>query len=299
MVVDEARTQSATRKVRDAIVASDPNQIKPAGKINRVYAPSLSAEDFTNKIKDLYSTDVEIIEPTKPGSESSKFPTFKFNVGDDEIKIVLAKGIIAGEEGERKQETTINAQIEQEGTITLELTDIEGKKHYVEGVNKFTKVPGNKKADFVFTSEGDGNIYVQHKSPSHQQMSGTVKFGGKYSELNEFIEEVRKKVKGSPEGRLMKPMFKPITDPELKKLAVYGEQDGTANGVQVYAVGDLGLEGEGKVKKLTAKRIYVYPEMPEGEDAPVLGATYRTDRNQYGIPNVRFGVYPASYFKGS
>jgi hypothetical protein len=296
--LDEAFTRSSTRNTRDAIVALDSSRVKPAGKIDRVYAPNVSAEEFKQMIEKEFNTTVDIIKPGEEGSKSSKFSTFKFKTGDKEESIVLAKGIVAGEEGEKKQEASINDQIKQAGSITLEIIDTEGKKHHIENITGFSKVTGNKKADFVFT--GGDKIYVQHKSPSHQQMSGVAKFDRKeYPELDAFINKVKKEVKNSPNGRLDKPMYQPIKDSELKKLAVYGSQDGTPNGVQIYAVGNLSLEGEGKVKKLAASKTYTYPEVPEGEDAPVLGATYRLDRNQYGIPNVRFGIYPASYFKGS
>lgn len=296
--LNEAFTRSSTRNVRDKIVALDPDRIRAAGKTNRVYAPQVTPDEFKQMIEKEFNTEVDIIEPGKEGSKSSKFFTFKFNVNGKDESIVLAKGIIAGEEGERKQEASINDQIKQEGAITLEIIDAKGNKHRTDGITGFSKVSGNKKADFVFT--GGEKIYVQHKSPSHQQMSGTAKFSHKkYKELNDFIQKVSKSVKNSPDGRLQKPMFEPIKDLELKKLAVYGDQDGTPNGVQVYAIGDLRLEGEGKVKRLVASKIYFYDEIPGGEESPVLGATYRRDRNQYGIPNVRFGIYPASYFKGS
>lgn len=296
-ILDEAFTRSSTRNVRDKIVALDPSKIRPAGKTNRVYAPQVTSDEFKQMLEKEFGTEVEVIDPGKEGSKSSKFPTFKFNTNGKDESIVLAKGIIAGEEGEKKQEASIDSQIKQAGSITLEVTDDKGVKHSIEGITGFTKVPGNKKADFVFT--GKEEIFIQHKSPTHQQMSGTTRFNREeYKELEDFIQDVAEAVKNSPNGRLNKPMFKSIKNPELKKLAVYGDQDGTPNGVQIYAIGDLGLEGKDKVKKLTATRLYTYPEIPEGEDEPVLGATYRKDRNQYGIPQVRFGIYPASYAKG-
>lgn len=295
--LDEAFTRTSTRNVRDAIVALDSDKIKPAGKTDRVYAPNISSDEFKRMIEKKFDTSVDVIEPGKEGSKSSKFPTFKFKVGGKEESIVLAKGIIAGEEGEKKQEASINDQIKQAGSITLEITGVGGGKYSIKNVTGFNKIAGNKKADFVFI--GDEQVYIQHKSPSHQQMSGVTRFSREeYPELDLFIKKVAEAVKNSPKGRLEKPMFQSIESDELKKLAVYGDQDGTPNGVQIYAIGNLSLEGEGKVKKLTADKLYVYDEVPEGDNTPVLGATYRLDRNQYGIPNVRFGIYPISYFKG-
>ena len=276
VVILEARSQSLTRKVRDAIVASDTSHIKAAQKPNRVFAPDLSTEDLINKIEALYKVDVKVIEPKQTGSESSKFPTLEFNVEDNTVKIVHAKGIIAGAEGESKQEIAIQKQIEEFGhSITLEVVDTQGKKHTFKNIDGFIKVPGNKKADFAFTTNQQPTVFLQHKSPVHQQMSGITKFSREdYPEIDTFIKDVTEAVKS-------------------------GSQDGTADGVQIYCIGDLRLEGEGAIKQLTANKIYVYPELPEGLDAPILGATYRKDRNQYGIPNVRFGIYPASYIKAS
>ena len=295
--LDVATTRSSTRNIRDAIVALDDINIKPADKIDRVYAPNVSPDEFKKKIEEEFKTAVDVIEPGGEGSKSSKFYTFKFKVGDKVESIVLAKGIIAGEEGEKKQEVFINDQIRQAGSITLEVVGMDGRCCTVNNVVGFTRITGNKKADFVFA--GDENLYVQHKSPSHQQMSGTARFSREeYPELNTFIKEVAEAVKSTPSERLEKPMLQSIESDELKRLAIYGDQDGTSNGVQVYAIGDLALEGEGKVRRLTARGLYLFDEIPSEDDAPVLGATYRLDRNQYGIPNVRFGIYPASYFKG-
>jgi hypothetical protein len=300
--IEEARSQSATRKVRDVIVASDSSHIKPAQKSNRVFAPDLSTEDLINKIKTLYKTDVKVIEPKQVGSESSKFPTLEFNVDGNDIKIVHAKGIVAGAEGESKQETSISNQLQAKGKpITLEVVDTRGKKHLYNNIDGFRKIAGNKKADFAFTSKGVDKLFIQHKSPIHQQMSGITKFErADYPEIDSFINKVSKMVQSSPTGRLDKPVSQVITDPKLKTLAVYGDQNNIADSIQVYCIGDLGLQEKGEDKmQLTADKIYVYPEIPEGSNAPILGATYRKDRNQYGIPNVRFGIYPASYIKGS
>lgn len=297
---NKVRTRAVTRKIRDAIVASFPDQIRLADRPNRVYAPNLSPEEFISVLKSICDTDVQIIEPKQEGSGSSKFSTFRFNVGDVEVSLVLAKGIPAGRKIEERQELTIHTQIQQEGSITLEYTDVEGKVHHFEGIDGFVKLDKNKKADFAFTRQGENILYLQHKSLDHQQMSGTSRFDRqKYTELDEFIKEVELEVLNSPGNRLLKSVSKPFESLEMKVLAVYGDQDGTVNGVQIYAIGDLRLEGEGNIKILVADKLYNYPEVPDGEDMPVLGATYRLDRNQYGVPFTRFGIYPASYFKGS
>lgn len=285
------------------LVDKSDGEVRAGNRTNRVYAPTMSVKDFKELIQQtLGISDVNVIHPGEPGSESSQFPTFEFKpeTSKDKIKIILAKGIIAGEEGEKKQQSSIASQIEEQGTIDLRIKDTEGRDRVFKNIDGFIRITGNKKADFAFTVNGKLVLFVQHKGETHQQMSGITRFSfKKYPQLQTFIDKVRKKVEDSPDLKLKSPVFEPITDVEFKKEAVYGSQDGTSNGVQIYAIGDLKLEGTGKDKTLVASRIYYYPEVPTGADEPYLGAKYVSDRNQYGIPNVRFGVYPESYFKGS
>lgn len=289
-VLLEARSQSVTRKVRDAIVATDPSKIRPAQNTNRIFAPDLTPEELVKKIKGLYDTEVEVIDPKSTGSKSSQFPTFTFKADNDIVSIVLAKGVIAGAKGENTQVTNILQQLDGK-SVTIKV----GTDTYAN-IDGFRKIEGNTKADFAFTSGGQDKIFIQHKSPVHQQMAGVAKPPySEYPEVKEFTEEVRQKV--AKEGRLTKAYVKPIKDTQLKTLAVYGTIDASfsKNAVQAYCVGDLKLQGDGDVLTLTATRSYVYPQIPTGGDTPTLVATYRADRNQAGIPNVRLGIYPESY----
>lgn len=288
-------------------------KVRVGNRVNRVYAPDMSDEDFKKLIQQtLGISDVNVIRSGEPGSGSSQFSTFEFRSkdGKEKLKVVLAKGIIAGEEGEKKQESSIAGQIKELGTINLH-TQIKGDKAHPDGVFRdidgFVRITGNKKADFAFTVGGKPVLYLQHKGETHQQMSGIkelekkadIEGKKKYPEIEEFVKEVKAKVEASPDRKLESPVSKSISDEDLKKEAVYGSQDGTSNGVQIYAVGDLKLEGTGKDKTLSASRIYYYDKIPTGADEPYLGAKYVSDRSQYGVFNTRFGVYPKSYFKGS
>ncbi len=293
--VQEARSQSVTRKVRDQIVKLDPDHIRPAQNTNRLFAPGLDTKDLISKIEKQYNTKVDIIEPGKTGSQSSKFPTLTFDVDGTPVSIVHAKGIIAGAEGESKQEANIQNQL-QGKKVTLYI----GDKDYTN-VDGFKKISGNKKADFAFTSGTKEVAFVQHKSPTHQQMSGINKFkaeGGSYMypEMNELVKRVKEEV--AKDGRLTSKVVVPITSKGLDLLAVYGDpkDKGTADFVEAYCVGDLELkETSNNVYELTAPEIYVYPKIPEGKNKPTLVATYRKGRNQDGIQDVRFGIYPESY----
>jgi hypothetical protein len=298
--IEEARSQSATRKVRDEIVALSPELIKPAQTPNRIFAPELSTKEIVEMIEQKYNTSVREIaaKDEDNGSESSKFPTLEFKVGSDIIKIVHAKGIIAGAEGEVKQTGNIQDQLKDK-KITLKI----GNESYTD-VDGFRKVGGNKKADFAFTSGDKDIVYVQHKSLAHQQMSGIKKFQNtdgtyKFPEIGELVERTRKETQNG-EIRLTSKITVPIKSPELKKLAVYGypESKKDANFVEAYCIGDMQLEDLGNnTYELTAPTIYTYDQVPEDGNTPTLVATYRKGRTQDGIQNVRFGIYPESYAK--
>lgn len=205
------------------------------------------------------------------------------------------KGNVAGGDIESKQETAMKAKLEGK-VVTLLATDAEGKQHSYEKVNGFQRIPGNKKADFKFTTQTEKDLYVQHKDPSHQQLAGVVR--GALSgddQVEAFVKKVYDEVKAN--GPLKKRMVEPITDPTKQLLAMYGTADGSfsENAVQMYCIGDMGLEDVGENQmKLTANKIYIYPELP-ANDPIVLAATYRSGRNHKSkdglIPDTRIGLY--------
>ena len=302
ILILEARSHN--RKVRDIVATLDKEKlITPTKDIRRIYyKPSngkfdkkVAAEEVAELIQAKYPNKIkgviEPIEPNSPGSLSSQFYTLKFNFDGQDVYLVVASGIIAGKEGELQQATNINNELNGK-TVNLH---VEGLKDSIL-VDGFRRVGGNLKADFAFTYNGKDVLFIQHKSPTHQQMSGTAKFdANNYPELNLFIKKVKNIVGSSPEGRLQSPVYTPIKDTEFAIEAVYGAQGKGPNGVRVYAVGDLKLEGNGNNRTLVAQKIYTYSTLPTMENTPVLGATFRKDRNQYGIPSVRFGVYPLDY----
>ena len=169
-------------------------------------------------------------------------------------------------------------------------------------------VAGMQKADFKFVNKA-GNVlgYIQHKSPKHQQMAGV---GRKpftdFEEVQQFAQRVYDTVEKSPSKRLEKPEYSTIQDPELKRLAVYGEQEEGPRGVQFYCIGPMELKSVGDNSfELTVPsgkgRVYTGNQIPEEGEAPTLVATYRAGRNQkvpgtkLVIPDVRLGIYPKNY----
>ena len=200
------------------------------------------------------------------------------------------KGHQRGAEIEAKQETAMKEKLDGK------VTDIIIKGKSFPKIDGFKYITGFKKADFVFTSSQKDNVYVQHKDPKHQQLSGVVRGALAGNPIVEkFVSSVYDEV--ATNGRLKKRMIEPITDANLQLLAMYGtagaEPTFSENAVQVYCIGDMKLVGDG-LMELEASKIYLYPEMPDGEEI-VLAATYRGGRNHKStkgiIPDTRIGVY--------
>ena len=200
-----------------------------------------------------------------------------------------------------------NVQKQIDANNTGEGISIEGVNGNVYGIEK---VEGSQKADFkLVDKEGNPLAYIQHKSPKHQQMSGVAKEPySSFPEVQSFTREVYDLVNKSPEKRLNSPYSKAIKDNELKTLAVYGNPEQGPKGVQFYIIGNIELKSLGGNKfKLTSTGgpTYTGGQIPQGEEAPTLVATYRAGRNQrvpgtkLVIPDTRIGIYPANYVSKS
>lgn len=215
------------------------------------------------------------------------------------------KGYQRGTEIESSEIASVQKQIDNNNTG--EGISIEGVAGNVFGIKK---VEGAQKADFkLIDKEGNSLAYIQHKSPKHQQMSGIAKEPySSFPEVQSFAKETYSLVNNSPEKRLSKPYSKSIEDDKLKTLAVYGNPEQGSKGVQFYIIGNIELKSLGNGKfKLTSTdgSVYTNGEIPEGNEAPTLVATYRAGRNQRVpgsrdvIPDTRIGIYPKSYVSKS
>ena len=218
------------------------------------------------------------------------------------------KGYQRGSKAEATEIANIQKQIDEfkpaQGGIT-----IVGAGGGIVGIEP---VAGNKKADFKFVDEaGNAVAYIQHKSPKHQQMSGVGRDPIRgFKEVQVFAQDVFKVVSESPEKRLEGPYSKAVQDDELKRLAVYGDSEGGPKGVQFYCIGLMELRSLGDNEfKLTVPegkgRVYTDGQIPDGNEAPTLVATYRAGRNQRVpgsrdvIPDTRIGIYPENYVSNS
>lgn len=286
---------SASTDIISKIVSLDPSRIRPSGKKNRVYAPDITSSEF-HSLLSTHFTNIEQILPKYSESLSSKFITFSFFFEEKNYKVVLAKGKIAGADIEDTEILEFQKQIDSYNKDGKGISIRVGEKIY-GGITTITKVGLNRKSDFYLSSKTTPLIFLQHKGPQHQQMSGIAKSPfSEHPEVISFVEEVREKVR--EEGRLRGIYSKEIIDSKLKMLAAYGttSSEFNVNAVHLYCVGSLELVSVGdNLFEISADRIYTYPQIPDKEDKPMLGATFRTDRNQSGIPQTRLGIYPANY----
>ena len=297
----EARSLGATNAARKKIIDKKGKlDIRPAAKSGRVYAPDVTPEQFEKLLTKLGFTNISKVPATEEGSKSSKFVTFTFKDGDNDISIVLAKGIQAGGAGETKEVGDLQAQITEKGGkegVTIRV----GANEY-SNITTVGKTKGGRKADFWLGAGDKKLIFIQHKSPTHQQMAGIAKEPyTKYPEVQQFTEAVRTEV--AQNGPLKQPVWRSIQNENLKRLAAYGTTRGVftddENAVQLYCVGSLKLipAGDGAFT-IGANEVFTYPEIPTGKDTPFFAATLRNDRSQAGIEKTRLGIYPQSYIKG-
>jgi len=290
------------KKGEDSVIVKSVEVIKN-GK-STIYDPITQAGELKAVLKHLGSGDKLFLYDKPFEEENGKM----VNRGNKYSITAIAKttefggrgkGNVAGGDIEAKQETTIKAKLQGKVT-TLLVSDAEKEQHSYEKVNGFDRIPGNKKADFKFTTETEKSIYVQHKDPKHQQLAGVVR--GALSgddQVEAFVKKVYDEVKAN--GQLTKRMVEPITDPTKLLLAMYGTADGSfsENAVEMYCIGDMGLEDVGENSmELTANKIYIYPELP-ADDPIVLAATYRSGRNHKTKEGLILDTRIGLYFKSS
>lgn len=194
------------------------------------------------------------------------------------------------------------------GTETAVLTHLQGmfdqvggpivlhigsKSYFVDGVRN---VQGFPKADFVFIFQGIPIVYCSHKTDDKFfQWAGFTEKGIKYhQEISKFIYDLTTKFNNTEEvASYSKTLKRKIIDDNLKLLAVYGSGD---KKVEFILKDNITLE---KVKeheyRLTGVQ-YQYPELPSGDDEPVLIARMATGRQQRNLPKdfngIRLSIFP-------
>jgi hypothetical protein len=169
---------------------------------------------------------------------------------------------------------------------------------------KSIKVLGDKsKADFCFMDLDNKRVgFVSHKygtSPKDfQQWSGTSKrfqnLIADHPETISFISDLKNLFKdGCPRASTV---ARKIIDPELKKVAVFGNEFGlkfSKDNVEAVMQGELALEPSGEGFLLSGSH-YTIPngELPLYGYDPVFMAVHKKDRADHWIPNCRVTINP-------
>jgi hypothetical protein len=195
--------------------------------------------------------------------------------------------------------TDVNAKLQELGNIDVKLS--ENGKIYKNIVGA-TTVNGTPKADFTFNTESGPVIFISHKDGSKpkdfQQYSGFQGLSD-HPEVKSFVDAVKEKTGGE-----LKPgesFRRKIKDNSIKLKAVYGLDqkvgDYGVNNCQVILQGpiDLKLDNTDNAYLVEANHKVINPNLPSGDYEPYMYVTFRSDRNNEGVKNARFGTYPEAY----
>ena len=207
------------------------------------------------------------------------------------------RGVGSGTKAEDIALLDISNQLKEIGPVTVVLK--EGGKSY-KGIDGATTFRGTPKADFSLDAGGEELIFISHKDgkgPKDFQQYGGFKGINQYTEVKSFVEDVRKLTGGQlKRGQSFR---RKISDEEIKLKSVYGLNFGNEPGLnncQVLLQGPLTLDRlEDNTYLLGATHKIITPTLPSGEYEPYLYVTFRSDRNNEGIKDARFGVYPEAY----
>lgn len=217
----------------------------------------------------------------------------------------------AGIEGETKTVERINIQ----------LKNIIKKYNYKNGVPVICKgkvvnvvscikVPGTPKSDLaLLDSKGKEVVWISYKMgksvKDFQQWGGiTEEEMQKFPQVQEFIEKLKKRFpKGLSSGDNVGMHIKGVKSSLIKKKAVYGVdfRPGAPfgrNNVSFVVQGRLEFKSVGRNYTITSTSAHAYENgdnLRSSED-PIFYASYRKDRNQFGIKYNRSVINP---FKGT
>ena len=193
----------------------------------------------------------------------------------------------------------VNKKLQELGSIDVKLSP---NGEVYKGIIGATTVNGTPKADFTFNDETGPVVFISHKDgkgpKDFQQYSGFQGLSD-FPEIKSFVEDVRAKTGGE-----LKPgdsFRRKIQDNNIKLKAVYGLDQSIGNygknNCQVILQGpiDLKLDSSDDVYLVEANHKVINPNLPEGDYEPYMYVTFRSDRNNEGVKNARFGTYPEAY----
>jgi len=292
---DLSRRANRLKKIHFKITDKEPFTT-PTGEVILTYDKPEYAEFFKNDdaagVKNL------------GGRNINRFPFFKDNNGKNySISDLLktsdfgGRGAGSGTAAEDVALLDISRQIKELGSVNVVL---EPGGFVYKGISEATTFKGTPKADFSLDAGNQELIFISHKdgtSAKDFQQYGGFKGLTSYPEVQQFIKDVRKISGGEiKSGQAFK---RKIVDNEIALKAVYGLDFGSSkfglNNCQVVLQGGITLKAlDNGTYLLGAHHKVLSPQMPTEEYTPYLYVR-KGDRNNAGIKNARFGVFPINY----
>ena len=173
-----------------------------------------------------------------------------------------------------------------------------------EDIVSATTVPGTPKADFTLNnSKGDPVIFLSHKdgttAKDFQQYGGVSELKD-YDEVLGFVNDVKSALQDPTQMERGSGFRRQVESEEIIVKSVYGVdftpgKDFGINNVTALVQGGLKLEKSGDIYNLTSRHTILNPDLPQEDYAPAFYATFRKNRNQFGIKDIRFGIYTNAY----
>jgi len=224
--------------------------------------------------------------------------------GETEIKTIttskLSKTKDFGGEGKGSRLVKESMYLEMLNTTIINLQipiDIEYNGMVYTNIIGAQKVKvSSAKADYALINTNDEEVFwISHKDKEgFQQWSGVTDFKD-HPEVSRFIMDVRNNGEILPKtnyGRL-------ISDDNLKCKAIFGKDYGQnmgINNVHMIALGEVKFTNIIN-NKYTIEAEKHWSNGPDplvqfGDYYPILLCTYRSERNDLGVKNCRFSMYP-------
>jgi len=187
------------------------------------------------------------------------------------------------------------------------VTLIVNNKAY-EGITGMVNIPKTPKSDFAYIAGDSPVIFISHKdgktAKDFQQYGGVSQPGViNHPEVQDFVKAVKNQLQDPTQMVRGTAFTRPVEDPELIRKLVYGldfKEGGPYGEQNVQALYQGPIEYEktkedSKTFTVTANHVINSPDIPQDDYTPYFYATFRRNRNQFGIKDVRFGVYSKAY----
>ena len=220
------------------------------------------------------------------------------------------RGTSSGVKAETNQIDQINKAIfesieRSEGKPINIIVGVEGfnKTGLAKNVIKCEKISGTPKADAALIDENNNKVaYISLKSASAPKQMNQWSGLYQYQEtdiVKNFIDDVRLWIKNNGQIPASMALFRPIpTGHELITNSTYGDQSSPENNCDII-IADRGtitlIDKDEHTKSFECEHIwYARDPISDPSWAPTFYAR-PGDRNDFGIPKTRIGIFPFDY----